>query len=289
MARELWGIGVGPTRALDLRVSVAALARVLVVRPENGRTTVVLERTATVHEGEGGPAVTVRAKPFGGGVRLRDVQALLDAISEFHFDSRRSQQEEDFRILIRAEDWPRVRAFCLRHLQRADGVLEVSPMRELVEEFRDALGIGLGPEQITVQTAGIVVEARPARAVSVRAPGQPTVRIYSVHEVRLRSPEMIRAVLDNSAIRSDQQLQQLAWEDWHRGGKGRANAVLALLLDEMVSAYGRIPTAERGNPLVLDGHLLDGNVPAILPEVECPKYWRSPQAGPAAGRPAQDD
>jgi hypothetical protein len=160
-------------------------------------------------------------------------------------------------------------------------------MRELVEEFWDAVGIGLGPEQITVQAAGIVVEARPARAASVRAPGQPTVRIYSVHEVWLRSLEVIRAVLDNSAICSDQQLQQLAWKDWRREAKGRANAVLALPLDELVSAYGRIPTAERGNPLVLDEHLLDGNVPAILPEVECPKYWRSPRAGPAAVWPAQ--
>ncbi len=287
MGRELWEFGIGPTQTLDLRVSVAALARVLVVHPKLGQVLVVLERTATVQETEGKLQVTVKAKPFGGGVRLRDVQALQDAIGEFHFDSERSRQEADFRILIRAEDWPRVQAFCLRHLGQAGGVLETSPLRELEEEFQDALGMGIGLQQITIQPAGIVVEARPAHTASVRAPGRPTVRIYSVREVWLRSPELITAVLDNSTSYSNVQLHQLAWEDWRRGGKGRANAVLILPVVELIDWYGRIPMGERGSPLVLGGHLLDGNVPAILPEVECPKYWRSSPAGPAAAHLAR--
>lgn len=283
MDREFWQAGIEPTPALDLRVSVAALARVQVKDPEQGLALVVLERTATVHEGEEGPMVVVRAKPFGGAVRLRNVQVLRDVIGEFHFDSHRSRQEGDFRILIRTGDWPQLLAFCLRHLAQVDGVLEASPMRELAEEFQDALGIDLEPEQVTVRAVGIVVEAHPVRTASVRAPGQPTVRIYSVYDVRLKSPEVIYAVLDNSMAHSDERLHQLAWEDWRRGGKGRANAVLALPLNELVSAYRSRPAAERTDPLPLGGHMLDGNVPAILPEVECPKYWRSWSAGPTPG------
>jgi len=103
---------------LNLRVSVAALARVLLDDFESGRTLLALERTATLIEGVGGPRASVRAKPFGGGVRLRDLDTLRAAIGDFRFDSARSQEEADFRVLIREADWPQVQAFCLRHLQQ---------------------------------------------------------------------------------------------------------------------------------------------------------------------------
>jgi hypothetical protein len=108
MGEEIMKIGVGPTAELNLRVSVAALARVVVDDPAGGETLLVLERAATLRPGQGGPELFVRAKPYGGGVRLRDVEALRAAIGEFRFDSARSMQEADFRLLIRQADWPQV-------------------------------------------------------------------------------------------------------------------------------------------------------------------------------------
>ena len=72
-------IGVGATEELSLRVSVAALVRVLFDGPEDGRTMLALERTAKLREIEGRPEVTVRAKPFGGGLRVTNPQALRRA------------------------------------------------------------------------------------------------------------------------------------------------------------------------------------------------------------------
>jgi hypothetical protein len=167
-----------------------------------------------------------------------------------------------------------VQAFCLRHLRQGeDGPLETSPARELAEEFEDSLKIGRLPDQPwTLTPLGVAIEALPAPTTSSRAPGVPTVRIYNVHETRLRSPALIAAALANNAALSDEHLRQLAWEDRRRGGRGRANAVLALLLDTVVDAYRTAPIEERGNPLQFGGHLLDGNISVILPEVETRKY-----------------
>jgi hypothetical protein len=276
MPRENQKIGVGPTVALNLRVSVGALARVVADDPENGQTLLVLERAATLQEGQDRPAVVVTAKPFGGALRLRDVGPLQAAIGEFQFDSPRSRQEADFRILIREEDWPRVQAFCLSHLRREeDGALEASPERELVEEFHNSLKISVPPEQAwTLTPLDVVIEARPAPTDSPRAPGLSTVRIYNVYEVRLNSPEVIAAVLENSAAISDEHLGELALADRRRGGRGRANAVLTVPLEPLVAAYRATSVEARGSPVRIGGHLLTDNVPAILPEVETLKYSR---------------
>jgi hypothetical protein len=278
MTREILETGAGPTEKLNLRVSVAALARVLLDDPEDGRPLLVLERTATLQERENGRAAVVRAKPYGGGVRLRDPDALRAVIGDFHFDSVRSRQQADFRILIREADWPQVQAFCLRHLQEKEsGPLESSPARELAEEFQDSLKVDLAHEQAwNLAPLEIVIEAHPAPTANPRAPEAPTVRMYSIHEARLRSPKLVAAVLANSVAVSDEQLRQQAREDRRAGGKGRANATLALSLDWLISAYGEIAFEERGVLCEVGGHLLDGNVAAILPGVEVPKYHRLP-------------
>jgi hypothetical protein len=216
----------------------------------------------------------VRAKPYGGGVRLREPRALRAAIGEFHFDSARSREEADFRILIREAEWPQVQAFCLHHLLwDEDGPLETSPARELAEEIEDSLKLGHLPEKPwTLTPLGTVVEALPAPSTSSRAPGVPTVRIYTVHEARLRSPALIAAVLANSVAFDDDDLARLAWEDVRQGGRGRANAALALPLGALVDSYQWMPLEVRGSPRRFGGHLLDGNVPAVLPEVETRKY-----------------
>jgi hypothetical protein len=126
--------GVGATEELSLRVSVASLARVVFEHPRDRHPMLALERVATLRERESGQHVTVKAQPFGGAVRLRDVSALQVLIGDFHFDSVRSRDEGDFRIQIRPSDWERVKRFCLQHLQGDDeSVLEAGPERELVE------------------------------------------------------------------------------------------------------------------------------------------------------------
>jgi hypothetical protein len=89
-------IGVGATEGLSLRVSVATLVSVLFDDPEDRRTMLALERTATLREIEGRPEVTVRAKPFGGAVRLTNPQALQGLIGHFQYDSERSAGKETF-------------------------------------------------------------------------------------------------------------------------------------------------------------------------------------------------
>jgi hypothetical protein len=279
-------IGVGPAAELSLRVSIAALARVLLEDPESEQTLLALERVATWRERDGLPEVVVKAKPYGGGVRLRDPRALQAAIGDFHFDSARSREEGDFRIVIREADWPQVQAFCVRSLRlKVGGPLESSPARELAEELGDALKVDLSQEQAwTLAPLEIVVEVLPTPTANPRAPGAPTVRIYSVYEASLRSPELIAAVLANSAAVSNEQLRQQAWEDRRAGGKGRANATLTLPLDWLMRVYSEIAIGERGTLCNIGGYLLDGNVAAILPGVEVPKYHRQPLSVPPAQR-----
>jgi hypothetical protein len=176
-------IGVGATEELSLRVSVAALVSVLFDDPEDGRTMLALERTATLRETEGRPEVMVRAKPFGGGVRLTDPQALEGMIGRFHYDSKRSRRERDFRLQIYPASWGKVKEICREYLKETEkGVLDSSPERELAEEFKDTLNVRIIPDQYHLKPRGIIVEELPSETDNVRAAGLPTVKIYYVFE-----------------------------------------------------------------------------------------------------------
>jgi len=258
-------IGVGATGALHLRVSVAALVSVLFVDPENGRTMLALERTATLRETEGRREVTVRAKPFGGGVRLINPRRLKDLIGQFHYDSERSRREDDFRIQIHPASWDKVKEICREHLKApASGILDASPARELAEEFEDALQVQITPDQYQLKPRGMIVENLPEKTDNVRAAGLPTVRIYYLFDARISAPEMITLLLANSRRYSDRNLQQMAWDDYWQGGKGRANAALALDLQDLIAVYRSIPLHRRYRPRQVGKYQLDGNVPAIL-------------------------
>ncbi|HEU0296785.1 MAG TPA: hypothetical protein VFR47_28870, partial [Anaerolineales bacterium] len=125
-------IGVGATKDLSLRVSVATLVRVLFEHPRAGESMLALERKATLRETENGRIVEVKSQPFGGAVRILDLMKLRDLIGDFHFDSERSRSEQDFRIFIRPSDWSVVREFCIQHFSRIDDpILETDPTREL--------------------------------------------------------------------------------------------------------------------------------------------------------------
>jgi hypothetical protein len=266
-------IGVGATEELSLRVSVAALVSVLFNDLEDGRTMLALERTATLRETEGRPEVTVRAKPFGGGVRLTNPQALEGMIGHFHYDSERSRRERDFRLQIRPASWGKVKEICREHLKETEkGILDSSPERELAEEFKDTLNVRITPDQYRLKPRGIIVEDLPSETENVRAAGLPTVRIFYVFEAWMRAPEMITMILANSRRYSDKDLQKMAWKDAWQGGRGRANAVLALGLDDLKDVYRSIPTDRRGGPIHVGRYQLDGNVLAILEEVDKPRY-----------------
>ncbi len=268
-------IGIGATKELSLRVSVASLAKVLFNHPQAGHPMLALERKATLREGESGQDVTVKAQPFGGAIRLRDVSALQSLIGVFHFDSQRSRSERDFRVQIRPSDWETVKRFCLQRLRDEDeSVLEAGPERELIEEFADALAISITLGQYRLKRIGPVIENTPAHTDNIHAVGSPTVRIYNVFEVGIVDPSLATAMLSNSEQYSDQDLQELALQDARYGGKGRANAILALPLELLTSAYWAVSPEARDAPVTVEGHYLDGNVPAVLEDVVAPKFQR---------------
>jgi hypothetical protein len=130
--------GTGATQDLSLRVSVATLVRVVFEDPGSGERMLALERKATLSETN----VEVKSQPFGGAIRILDLDAIHDLIGDFCFDSEHSRAEHDLRLFIRPSVWPVLREFCIQHLSHVnDPVLETDPTRELTEEFADALEI----------------------------------------------------------------------------------------------------------------------------------------------------
>src|SRR5215510_2267329 len=222
-------IRVGATAELSLRVSVATLVRVLFKNPNNDELMLALERKATLHETDNGRAIKVKSQPFGGAIRIMDLNALHNLIGDFHFDSERSRAEQDFRLLIRPSAWSALREFCLQHIRREDDpILETGPARELVEEFADALKFNLQREQYIRKPVATLVENEAAPTENIHADGWPTVRIYRIFEASITDPSLSQLIMKNSQSLSDQGLQKQAWEDFQNGGEGRVNAALAL-------------------------------------------------------------
>jgi hypothetical protein len=266
-------IGVGATRELSLRVSVGALVRLLFENPETGRLMLALERTATLREIEGRPEVVVKAKPFGGVVRLTNPQKLKHLIGNFHYDGKLSRQERDFRILINPVSWGIIKEICKEHLnETGTGILDSSPTRELAEEFEDSLKIKITPHQYDLKRRELIIEDFPEETDNVHAQGLPTVRIYYLFEARIKTPETIKMMLRNSRETSDKDLQKMARDDAKRGGEGRANAILTLDLDELKNIYNSIPLERRSESLRVGEHQLEGNVPVLLEEINHPRY-----------------
>lgn len=275
MKSDLTAIGTGATAELSLRVSVAALVKVLFQSPEDGRTMLALERIATLRQSGGRPQVTVIAQPLGGAVRLLDPLALKKRIGNFHYDSEESREEEDFRIQIHPASWEAIKDICRRHFDgTSTGILDFSPQRELAEEFEDALRIKLHSDQYQFNQQGLVLENIATETTNVHAERNPTVRVYFVFEAWIFDREIISMMLASSRACSDGDLEQAAWKDVQQGGKGRANAILVKELDDLMSFYRSIPVLQRGDPVLLEGHRLDETVTALLDELDSPKYRR---------------
>lgn len=274
--KEFPQIGIGATEELSLRVSAATLSKVLFNHPETGRKMLALERTATSREKDGGQAVYVIAKPFGGGVQINDPVDLEAHIGKYHFDSQRSRYENDFRILIHPSRWEKVKSLCLQIFnQAADTLLETSPERELVEELEDALKTKITSAYFRINPAGVVIEGTPKATASVRAAGLPTVRIYKIFEVHILASSLVSAMLENSARLTGQDQERQVQADLERGRRGRASAVLTLPLQDLIDFYLDLPLEARNEITTFDqGIRLGGNVPAVLEEVGTSKYER---------------
>ncbi len=101
----------------QLRASVATYNQVIFPNPEDGIMMLALERRATVRK-DG--SVSIRSQPFGGGVRILNPAPLQAIIGKIQFDSERSKQEQDFRILIPSSKWELIKEYCLHHLEFED-------------------------------------------------------------------------------------------------------------------------------------------------------------------------
>jgi len=265
--------GTGPTEDYSLRVSVATLTRVVFPRLEDGMMMLALENKATLVSQGRSFEVAVHAQPFGGAVRILDVERLWEQSGGFNFDSQRAQEEGDFRVYIQPSKWEAVQAFCHEHLLTGEqSALETNPVRELAEEFHDTLGFHLEAAHYSLQLAGMAVEGQPAPSTNLHASGSPTVRVYRIDHVEIQEPALQALMLINSQKHSTSVLREMALEDVRNGGRGRANAVLALPLEEVRSFYLSLPEDQRGNPQTYSGETLAGNVAAVLDGVQVGKY-----------------
>jgi hypothetical protein len=268
-------IGIGATKELSLRVSVAMLVRVLFENPRDGDLMLALERKATLLQTEGGRGIEVIAQPFGGAIRLLDPRALRDLIRDFHFDSEESRSERDFRIFIRPSAWEAVQLFCINHFRDFDhSVLETDPGRELAEEFADALQMSLEPNQYILRPVGTVVEDNPAPTNNIHARSHLTVRIYRIFEAHILDAALCSAMLMNSERYSNQDLQERVLENARNGGKGRANAMLTLPFKLISDVYLAMLPEALNAPISLENNQLDETVGAALEGVPVPKYRR---------------
>ncbi len=262
---------VGPSPQLSLRVSAATLSRIVFPHPNDNSLTLALEHKATLHHFEDKPVVTLMAQPFGGAVRIVKPQILLNSITEFSYDSERSLAEKDLRIFIQPSKWPALLEICRHEAALGEqAALDHDPVRELVEEFEDTLGIQLMSDDYTLESVGLVIEKVPHPTANVRAPGYPTARVYWVDEVRITDGDMCRQML-NAGL-STEALREKAMEDWKNGGPGRANAIFTAPLKQLRAAYLKLSPEERSAPLEFEGVTLSSNVPAILESVDTPTF-----------------
>ena len=267
--------GIGPTKDLTLRVSVAILVRVLFENPKNGEWRLALERKATLHKAEDGNEVEVRTQPFGGAIRIMDLSALETLAGHFHFDTECSCSEQDFRILIRPSAWETVREFCIEHLkQEADPIIETNPARELTEEFADAMKINLQREQYSCKPVATVIENEAVPTENINAKGLQTARVYRVFEAIILDSALALRIMKNSESISNRQLRELALVDEQNGGKGRANAILALPLRPLTDHYLSLPPEKRNAPILFEEYRLEETVSAILDGINTPKYQK---------------
>jgi hypothetical protein len=257
----------------QLRASVATYNQVIFSHPDNGVMMLALERKGTVMK-DG--SVSVMSQPFGGGIRILNPTALQKIIGSIQFDSPRSKEEQDFRILIPPSKWELIKEYCLHHLEFEDDEdidLEAEPDRELTEEFLETINVKINPGQYSVEPMGFVIENSPVQSKNVYARGQLTVHLYRIFKVQIVDSILCRVMLSISQLYSDQELGERALQDFDYGGKGRVNSILTLPLDNVIESYLTLAPEARYRNLVVENHELDESVLAVL-DVDVPQYQR---------------
>jgi len=266
-------IKMNTAKEFKLRVSVGVLVKVLFTDPETGQITLALERIATLRKFNGISKVDITAKPFGGGVRFTNPKELKMLINDFQFDSERSRQERDFRILIHPEMWGNIKKICIEHLhENRKRIFDYSPDRELAEEFEDSLKIKIKPDEYILIPKGMVIQDLQSKTNNVRAQGMPTVRIYYLFEAWINSHELVKLMLAKSRQFSEDDFKKAALEDAERGGKGRSNTVLTIGIDALRDHCNLISLEKRGENINFGSHKLEGNVLALFSKVKNPNY-----------------
>ena len=244
-----------------LRVSVAALCRVVFPHPQTGELLLAMERRTAWING----AVRVQAQPFGGALRILDLDRFRLAIGEFDYDSPRSQHEQDLRILIPPPAWEPARDFILSQLQSDQSeVIETGPCRELEEEFVESAGIALLPAHYIYHPLRTFVQNQPQPTSSSRMPGAATVRIYQIFEVAILDAQICHTLLENSQHSTDEDLQASADADLARGGHGRANGSLVIPFDEVKKAFLNLPPSEDSQTQMVLGHRFNATSSLLL-------------------------
>lgn len=263
---------IDPTK--QLRASVATYNQVIFPNPEDGIMLLALERKATVlNDG----SVSILSQPFGGGIRILNPTPLQRIIGKIQFDSERSKQEQDFRILIPPSKWELIKEYCLHHLEYEDEEdieIEAEPDRELTEEFFETIRVKLNPSQYTVQPLGFVIENSPVQSKNDYARGQLTVHLYRVFKVQIIDLTLCKVMWSVSRLYSDQDLGERALQNLEYGGRGRANTMLTLPLSQVRESYLALSPEMRYRKIVIDNHELDESVLAILGDVDVPQYQR---------------
>jgi hypothetical protein len=171
-----------------------------------------------------------------------------------------------------------IKEICREHAKKTGrGILDSSPERELAEEFEDCLRIRITPDQYDLQRRDLIVEEIPLATDNVRARGIPTVRVYYIYEAWIKSAELTNRILLADRKRySDEHLREMAREDSKRSGRGKANAIVTLPLDDVMDIYTSIPLEKRSEPVRVGQYQLDGNIPAVLRNIDHPRYQRYP-------------
>ena len=268
-------IGIGATRDLTLRVSIATLVKVLFENPKDGEITLALERRATLREDGGRRFVETKSQPFGGAIQIQDIRRLRNLIGSFHFDSEYARSEQDFRIFIPPLAWGQVRESCLQHLYHGnDAIIESLPVRELKEEFAEVLGVSLQPEQYTYHPTGTVIEDHPSATDNFYARESLTVRIYRTFEARILDPSIANMLVIYSESITNEALQQRVLLAAQNGQRGWVNAVQILPLNAIRTFYKALSPGDRNQPVSFQGHKLDETVAAVLDNLNVPKYER---------------
>lgn len=256
--------GIGPTAERSLRVSAATLAQVVFQHPDDGRTMLALEHKAGVVIGDGEPQFWLRAQPFGGAVRLLKPKELSNLLGGFNYDSQRSASERDLRLFIRPSAWDDLVDVCRRAPDERDPWIDVNPIRELQEEFADALGIELAGDQIAIEPLRTLIERDPTPTANLRAPGRPTARIYWAQRVTVVDRDLTHLILRRSEDQTVAALRQSALANVGPHGRGRANGILLAPLSDVEAAFRTAQPGDRERPLPFEGTWLAGNVAAVL-------------------------